>query len=373
MKRIYCDYAATTPVDERVLEAMLPCFREFYGNASSIHAFGVRAKRLLDTAREQVAQVIAAEAHEIVFTSGGTEANNMALQGFAHASQSAGEILVSAVEHPSVRQTCMHLQQQGWKITRLPADTEGRIAPETVQAAISPETRLISIMAVNNEVGTINPIAEIAALAAEKGIALHTDAVQAFGKIPIDVKTMPVTLLSLSGHKIYGPKGAGALYIRRGTRLDKILFGGRQEHDLRAGTENIPAIVGLGMAAELMSAHGQEEQKRLALLAEDLLEGLQKQAGAQLNGPVEGRLPQILNLSFPGKDSLSLAMALDLRGIAVSIGSACSSGTVQPSHVLKAMRVPDSLQKSALRFSLGRSTTKQDIRAVVAAVTEVVR
>ncbi len=368
MKRIYCDYAATTPVDSRVLEVMLPCFREWYGNASSVHAFGLRAKRLLDTAREQVAGVINAEPHEIIFTSGGTEANNLALLGFVAGFDEPGELLVSAVEHPSVRQACVFLQQRGWKITWLPVDETGRIDPESVRTALTEQTRLISVMTVNNEVGTINPIGEIAALAAEAGVTLHTDAIQAYGKIAIDVKKTPITMLSLSGHKIYGPKGVGALFLKRGTRISKILFGGKQEHDLRAGTENIPAITGLGKAAEIMAAESPEEQQRLAQLAETLRDSLEREANAHLNGSREHRLPQILNFSFPGQDSLALAMALDLKGIAVSIGSACSSGNVQPSHVLKAMRVPQTLQKSALRFSLGRETSREDVEAIIAAV-----
>ena len=362
MDRIYLDYAATTPVAPQVREAMLPYFSDRFGNASSLHKFGLEAKAALDEARRTVANALHAEPVEIIFTSGGTEANNLAILGTAFRYSEPGHLITSSVEHPSVRQTCKFLQQLGWRITYLPVDRYGVVYPDELKRAITPETRLISIMYVNNETGALNPIGELASLARERGIPFHTDAVQAFGKLDIDVRSVPVSLLSLAGHKIYGPKGVGALYVRRGVSLRKLLHGGGQERDMRPGTENVAGIVGLAAAVQLCETRRQQDMKHLVHLSDYFMRRLKELIpGAVINGHPQHKVPWIINVSFPGLDNTSLVMGLDLEGIAVSNGSACSSGKVEPSHVLQAMGLHPALQKSAIRISLGRHTTQEEL------------
>ncbi|MCH8871910.1 cysteine desulfurase NifS [candidate division KSB1 bacterium] len=373
-KKIYFDHCATTPVHPEVLEAMMPCFSASFGNASSVHSFGQEAKVALEESRRQIAAVISAESSEIVFTSGGTEADNLAVKGTANFfSGQKKHIVTSAVEHHAVLYTCKYLEKNGFEVTYVPVDKFGLVSPEKVAQAIREETCLVSIMHANNEIGTINPIREIAALTKDRGILFHTDAVQTFGKIPIDVKEMNIDLLSISGHKIYGPKGIGALYIRRGIQIEKIMHGGKHERDRRAGTENIPGAVGLGKAAEICSRSMQEDREKLTELSDDLhLKISQTFPEVYLNGHETQRLPGILNVSFAGAESDSLLLSLDLKGIAVSNGSACSSGTIEPSHVLKALKLPKGLATSSIRFSLGRGNTSDEIDFTVEALQEIV-
>jgi len=373
-KRIYFDHSATTSVDPRVLEAMLPYFSVNFGNASSVHSFGQEAKVALEESRRQIAAVIDAEPSEIVFTSGGTEADNLAILGTAQFfSGRKNHIVTSAVEHHAVLYACKYLEKTGFDVSYVPVDKFGSVSPEKVAQAIREETCLVSIMHANNEIGTINPIREIAALTKDRGVLFHTDAVQTFGKIPIDVKGMNIDMLSISAHKIYGPKGIGALYIRRGIQIEKIMHGGKHERDRRAGTENIPGAVGLGKAAEICRRSMEEDREKLTELGNDLHRKIsQTLPEAHMNGHETQRLSGILNLSFSGAASDSLLLSLDLKGIAVSNGSACSSGTIEPSHVLKALKLPRNLASSAIRFSLGRGNTSEEIDFTVEALQEIV-
>jgi cysteine desulfurase len=374
MNRIYLDYSATTPLAPEVFEAMRPYYTEHFGNASSIHGFGREAKVAVDAAREKLASALGALPQEIAFTSGGTEAANLAILGAARTFVEPRHVVTSRVEHPCVLNSCKELEKSGWQVTDVEPDSTGMISVEAVRAAIRPETALISIMYANNEVGTINPIAEMAQLAAERKILFHTDAVQAFGKLPIDVRQIPVSLLSLSGHKIYGPKGMGALFVRRGVKLQALFFGGHQERDRRAGTENVAGIVGLGRAAELMLTEQRAEAARLRALSENFRQQVQKIfPKATLNGNAESRLPAVLNLSFPGFESTALVMSLDLQGIAVSNGSACSSGSVEVSHVLRAMKISRERAVSALRFSFGKYTTEAEVETALQALAKILR
>ena len=374
MSRIYLDYAATTPVDQRVLSAMMPFFAEKFGNASSIHRFGLEAKAALDQARIIVASTMDAESHEIVFTNGGTEANNLAILGVAALHEKPMHIITSKVEHPSVRKACEHLQQKGWQVTFLGVDSHARVQPDALEAAIQDNTVLISLMYANNEVGSINPMPELAEICARRHLPLHVDAVQAFGKIAIDLRSLPITMMSVASHKIYGPKGAGALFVRKSRKLAPVLIGGSQEHGRRAGTENIPAVAGFARAAELAQQERREEENRILELADMLIRLIGRDIPqAVLNSPPAERVPGILNISFPGMDSLGLVMGLDLHGIAVSNGSACSSGQVTPSRVLQAMTLSPARQQSAVRISIGRFTTEKDIEATVKALQEVTR
>lgn len=374
MNRIYLDYSATTPLAPEVLEAMRPYLTESYGNASSIHGFGREAKVAIDTAREKLAVALGAQPQEIAFTSGGTEASNMAILGVAHTLSEPRHLVTSRVEHPCVLNPCRELEKHGWQVTYVEPDATGMISVNAVAAALRPDTALISIMFANNEVGTINPIAEIARLATERKILFHTDAVQAFGKLPIDVRELPVSLLALSGHKIYGPKGMGALFVRRGVKLQPLLFGGHQERERRAGTENVAGIVGLGKAAELIMAQRATETARLQRLADDFEKRVQEIfPRATLNGSLTARLPAVLNLSFPGFESTALLMSLDLQGIAVSNGSACSSGSVEISHVLQAMKLSRERALSALRFSFGKYTTAAEVEITVQALKKILQ
>ena len=372
MKSIYLDYSATTPLAPEVLEAMQPYLTQHFGNASSIHGFGREAKVALDAAREKIATALGAQPQEIAFTSGGTEASNMAILGVAPTFTEPRHIITSRIEHPCVLNPCRELEKKGWQVTYVEPDSTGLISANAVAAAIRPDTALISIMHANNEVGTINPLAELAEAAAARKILFHTDAVQTFGKLPIDVRKLPVSMLSLSGHKFYGPKGVGALYARRGVKLQPLILGGHQERERRAGTENVAGIVGLGKAAELAIASQTAESERLRALTENFWLRVQEIfPKAQMNGNAESRLPAVLNLSFPGFESTALLMSLDLQGIAVSNGSACSSGSVEISHVLRAMKLPKERAMSALRFSFGKYTTAAEVETTLQVLTKI--
>ena len=355
--KVYLDNSATTPVAPEVLDAMLPYFSEEIGNAQSVHSFGQRAKAAVEHARRQVAELINASPTEIVFVSGGTEADNLAVRGVAEAEREHGRhIITSKIEHPAVLATCESLEQAGFRVTYLPVSGAGRVSVEDVRAAISDDTILISIMHANNETGTIQPIEDVAAIVAEargrgmSGLRFHTDAVQSAGKIAVDVKKLGVDLLSVSGHKIHGPKGVGALFLRKGVRLSKLLYGGHHERDRRAGTENVPGIVGLGCAAALARVGLGERQARMRELR-DYLEGqiAARNLDARANGDAGHRVPNISNLSFPDVDGESLLIALDLKGVAVSTGSACASGSLEPSHVLQAMGLARERVRGAAR------------------------
>ena len=373
---VYLDNHATTRTDPRVFEAMIPYFTELYGNSASVsHRFGWEAAEAVERARAQVALAIGAEAREIVFTSGATESNNLAIKGIARTRARAGNHLVTAVsEHKAVLDPIKRLARQGWETTIVPCDECGRISAQAVAAALTDRTVLVSIMAANNEVGTINPIAEIGRLCHERGVVFHTDAAQAVGKIPVDVQADGVDLLSLSAHKIYGPKGIGALYVRRRdpqVRLEPLLDGGGHERGLRSGTVAVPLVVGLGVAAELAVRERGEETIRLLELRERLHEGIARRVPAiRLNGPPGERLPGNLNLSFADVDGEALMMAM--RDVAVSSGSACSSANPEPSHVLLAMGLDEDMARASLRFGLGRFTTPEEIDFAIEAVAAAV-
>lgn len=363
MRKVYLDHSATTPVDPSVVEAMMPFLTSIYGNASSIHQFGRHAKVGLEEARETIARFIQAHPREIYFTSGGTESNNMAIKGIAWQLREKGNhIVTSKVEHHAVLRTCEYLKKQGFDITFLSPDKYGMIHPDSVAEAITDKTILITIMHVNNEVGTINPIVEIGKIAREHGIVFHSDAVQSLGKLGLNVSEIPVDMLSFSGHKIYGPKGIGGLYIRKGIRLEKFMHGGAHEQNRRAGTENIPGIIGFAKAIELCEKEMANDQANIGNLRDALLNKLHQQIPQIfLNGHPEKRLYNNLNLSFAGVEGESLLLSLDLKGVAASSGSACTSGAVDPSHVLRAMNVRPELAQSSIRFTLGRANSMEDI------------
>ncbi len=368
MSRVYLDHNATTPVAPEVADRMDRAVRELWGNASSVHHFGQQAKAGVDDARSQVAALLGADAAEIVFTAGGTEGDNFALRGAAEALEPTGRrhLIASAIEHEAVLNTLKALARRGWRVTLLPVDQSGIVRPDSLREVITDDTAIVSVMHANNEIGTVQPVAELAAIAKAHGALVHTDAVQTAGKLPIDVHSLGVDLLSVSAHKFYGPKGIGALWVRRSVRLLPFLTGGRQERNRRAGTENVPAIVGLGVAAERATGKMAEESARLAALR-DRLEGaiLAAVAGAERNGAAEPRVPNTSNISFSRIESESLLIGLDLEGVAVSSGSACSSGTLEPSHVLKAMGLPHARTLSSIRFSLGESNTEADVDRVI--------
>lgn len=368
--RVYLDHNATTPVAPEVLGAMLPFLSEDFGNASSIHSDGQRARGAVDRARESVASLIGAKPGEIVFTSGGTEADNLAIFGVVAASTGTRKHVIStAIEHHAVLNACQALQYQGVDITFVPTGREGIVCAEEIRRAIRPETVLITVMHANNELGTIQPIQEIGRLAADAGICFHVDAVQSAGKLPIDVNFIGVDLLSLSAHKIYGPKGVGALYVRTGTPLEPQFFGGQHERGRRAGTENVPGIVGFGKAAELARTNLAEGPARLAALRDRFEEALVTGIpSVRVNGDAVRRLPNTTNLTFAGAAGEALVIALDLQGISSSMGAACSSGAVAPSHVLLAIGLCAEEARSTLRFSLGRPTTEAEIDAAIAAI-----
>jgi cysteine desulfurase len=373
--RLYLDHNATTPVDPDVIAAVTEAMRDEFGNASSVHHFGQRAKALLDDARQQVASLIGGSPAEVVFTSGGTESDNFALRGVAEALEPLGKkhLVVSLIEHEAVLTTARALERRGWRITRVAPDSTGVVSPSDVEAALAGDTALLSLMHANNEIGTLQPVAECAALARARGILVHTDAVQSVGKVRVDVQQLGVDLLSLSGHKLYGPKGVGALWIRRGTRLLSPMTGGKQERSRRAGTENVPAIVGLGVAARLAAQRLDADGPRQAALRDTLEQGvLSRVPGTHINGAGQPRVPNTTNIGFAGIEAESLLIALDLDGIAVSTGSACSSGTLEPSHVLKAMGLPLHDTQNALRLSLGRHTTPEQVQQLLDALPPIV-
>jgi cysteine desulfurase len=347
-----------------VLDAMTQALAEDFGNASSVHAFGQKAKAQLDLARARVATLIGAEPNDVVWTSGGTEADNFAVRGVADALESRGRthLVASAIEHEAVLNTCKHLARRGWTLTLVAPDATGRISPEALREAVTPQTALVSVMHANNEIGTMQPIAALAAVAHEAGAAFHTDAVQTVGKARVDVGELGADLLSLSGHKFGGPKGTGALWIRRGTRIAPLLTGGRHERNRRAGTENVPALVGLGVAALEARAHHDQYHQRVGALRDRLEAGiLSRVPHTVVNGDTAHRVYNTTNISFERVEAESLLIALDLEGIAVSTGSACSSGTLEPSHVLKAMRLSPARTQGALRFSLGPANTDAEV------------
>jgi cysteine desulfurase len=374
MKRIYMDHSATTPVAPEVLQAMLPYLSDKFGNASSLHSFGQEAKEALEESREKVAKLLAANPEEIIFTSGGTESDNLALKGIARRNKDKGKhIITTSVEHPAILETCKKLEKEGFAVTYLPVTSEGLVDLAALEAAIRPDTILISVMHANNEVGTIQPLEEIGQLAADRGIYLHTDAVQSVGKIPTDVNALGVDSLSLSAHKLYGPKGVGALYIHKGTRLENIMQGGGHERGLRSGTENVAGIVGLAKAAELCSESMASEGQRLTELR-DRLAGLvlEKVKDAWINVTMKRRLPGSLNFGFSYVEGESLLLFLDSKGIAVSTGSACSSHKLQPSHVLLSLGLRPEKCHGSLRITMGRSNTMEEVDYVAQSIAEAV-
>lgn len=378
MRRIYLDNNATTPVAPEVFEAMKAHYLEDYGNASSIHWFGQRARAAVETAREHVARLINARPSEIVFTSGGTESDNAAIVGIVEAARSESKhVVTTAIEHHAVLHTAKALEKRGVKVTFVRAGSDGIVDPADIERAIRPETVLITVMHANNELGTIQPLEEIGRFARERDIYFHTDAVQSVGKIPVDVEKLGVDLLSLSAHKLHGPKGIGALYVRKGTILRPLLHGGHSERDRRPGTENVAGIVGLGKAAELAGEHLAEEATRVSALRDQLEDGILRNVPlVTVNGDRERRLPTTSSLSFAHIEGEGFVIAMDLRGVACSTGAACSSGSVEPSHVLSAIGRSADQARSSIRFSLGRYTTAEDISTaleIIPAVAERLR
>ncbi|MDP8234571.1 MAG: cysteine desulfurase NifS [Candidatus Saelkia tenebricola] len=374
-KKIYLDYAAAAPTDPKVVAAMQPYFFDIYGNPSSLHSFGQDAKRALEDAREKVASLMGASSTEIVFTSGGTESNNFALKGIAYANKGEGNhIITSSIEHHAVTEPCEFLEKQGFKITYLKVDKYGLINPQDVKDAINDKTILVSIMHANNEIGTIEPIAEIGKIVKEKGVYFHTDGVQTFGHIPLNVDDLNVDLLSLSAHKFYGPKGVGALYIRKGTKISPFLEGGDQEKKRRASTENVPSIVGLGKAVDLVRETMDEEMKKSYFLRDKLIKGiLETIDNTKLNGHPLLRLPNNVNISVEYVEGESMVLNLDLEGIACSTGSACTSSSLEPSHVLLAIGIAPESAHGSLRFTLGRFTQDEDIDYVLEVLPRVIK
>jgi cysteine desulfurase len=374
--RTYLDHNATTPPAEAVVEAMARALRDLVGNASSVHSFGQQAKSAIDVARASVAALVGGEPSEVVFTGGGTESDNFAIRGAAEALEATGrrEIVVSGIEHEAVLQTCRALARRGWTVTTLPVDGTGVISPDAVRDAVTDKTAVVSIMHANNEVGTVQPVAAVAALAHERGALVHTDAVQSAGKIPLSARALGVDLLTISAHKFYGPKGVGALWIRRGIRLTPQMTGGRQERNRRAGTENVPALVGMGVAASLALQALDSHAARVGALRDRLEAGvLGEVPHTVVNGARDQRVPNTTNISFERVEAESLLIALDLEGIAVSTGSACSSGTLEPSHVLKAMGLGSARAQNSLRFSLGAANTEAEIDRVVSVLPGLVQ
>jgi cysteine desulfurase len=375
VQRIYLDHNATTPLHPAVIERMTEALREEFGNPSSVHHFGQRAKAAIDEARSAVGALIGADPHEIVFTSGGTEGDNLAIRGVGEALEPSGRrhLVASAIEHEAVLNTLKALARRGWKTTLLPVGESGIATVDSLRDALTDETALVSVMHANNEIGTIQPVAELARIAHERGALFHTDAVQSAGKIPIDVKALGVDLLSISAHKFYGPKGVGAIWIRRGLRLLAPTTGGKQERSRRAGTENVPGIVGMGVAAKAALSKMSDEAARIAALRDRLEEGVLREVpGTAINGTRAARVPNTTNISFDRTEAESLLIALDLQGIAVSTGSACSSGTLEPSHVLKAMGFAPHRTQNSIRFSLGTGNTDADVDRVIAVLPGVV-
>jgi cysteine desulfurase len=372
--RIYLDYAATSPVLPDVLAEMLPYFNEKFGNPSGVYGTAREAHQAVEQARRQVAEAIGAEAGEIYFTSGGSESDNMAILGIARAASGRGRhIITSSIEHHAVLNPCRQLEREGWQVTYLPVDRLGRVSPADVERAITPETVLITIMSANNEIGTLEPVAEIGRIAGAYGIPFHTDAVQAVGCTDVDVRRDKIDLLSLSAHKIYGPKGTGALYIRRGTRIEGLIRGGAQERGLRAGTENTAGIVGLGAAIRIAKADMAVQTEAIRRLRDRMIRAtLETIPGSSLNGPAEERLCNNCHFSFEGVESETLLLRMDLAGVAASGGSACTSGSTEPSHVLEAIRPGGEQAGGSIRLTLGRETTEADVDETVRIMREIV-
>jgi cysteine desulfurase len=372
-RRVYLDHNASTPVHPEVVAEMLPYFGQVFGNPSSVHGFGREAREAVDAARDRVAAFLRARPDEIVFTSGGTESDNFGVKGLAWA-RGRGHVITSKIEHHAVLRTCQALEAQGFTVSYLPVDETGMIDPDDVRRVLRPDTIAISIMHANSEVGTIQPVGAIGAIAREHGVPFHVDAVQTFGKVDIDVDAFNIDLLSFSGHKIYGPKGVAGLYIRKGTRMVSVQHGGEHERRRRAGTENVPGIVGLGKAVEVRGRDMKDEAVRLTGLRDRLWEGIRARVpDVRLNGHPTERVPGTANIAYKNVESESIVLGLDLKGIAVSAGSACTSGSVEPSYVLVAMGVPIEWAMGAVRSSLGRSTTAEDVDYVVESVEPVVR
>jgi cysteine desulfurase len=371
MHRIYLDNNATTPVLPEVFEAMRPYFSEQFGNASSIHHHGQQTRAAVEDARESVAALLGCRASEIVFTGGGTEADNLAIAGLVAAGD---HVITSSIEHHAVLLACRHLEEIGCEVTVLPVDGRGLVDPDDVRRALRPNTKLISVMMANNETGVLQPVEEIGGIANEAGVCFHTDAVQAAGKVAIDVKRIGCHALSISGHKIHAPQGVGALYVRKGTRLQPLFYGGRHERSRRAGTENVPGIVGLGKAAQLAKAaldHG--DDRKMAAMRDRLQQGILAQVEeAGVNSDGAARVPNTTNIHFDHIDGEAMVIALDLKGMAVSTGAACSSGAIEPSHVLVAMGLRTDQARASIRFSLGKQTVAEDIDVALALVPEVV-
>jgi cysteine desulfurase len=367
MARIYLDHNASTPVRPEILEAMQPYFSIHYGNASSAHAFGQEARGAIEDARAKVAALLGATPGEIVFTSGGTESDNLGVIGAARALHAKGRhVVASAIEHDAVRHAVDYLEQEGYQVTRVPAEPDGRVSPKAIEQAITPQTVLVSVMAANNETGVIQPIPDIGAICAARGVAFHCDAVQAAGKIPIDVGAWNTTLLTITAHKFYGPKGAGALYIKRGFRPAPLQLGGEHEKGRRAGTENVPAIVGLGAACDFAAQDLGATAKRVAALRDRLEAGIEARVPQVVrHGAAAPRVCNTAHVSFVGAEGEHLILTLDMKGVAVSSGAACKAGSSHPSHVLLAMGVPAGVAQTAVRFSLGRSTTDAEIDRVL--------
>jgi cysteine desulfurase len=373
--RIYLDHNATTPVDPVAAQAMIGALQDLFGNASSVHYYGQRAKAAIDAARSAVAELIGAEPSEIIFTSGGTEADNFAIRGVAEALEGTGRkhLITCGIEHEAVLNTFKALAKRGWKTTVLPLDQTGVLVPDRLREAMTDDTALVSVMHANNEIGTIQPIAELAAIAHGRGALFHTDAVQSTGKIPVSVRALGVDLLAMSAHKFYGPKGAGALWVKRGVRLSPFLSGGKQERNRRAGTENVPGVIGMGVAAQRAMQKMEVEGERLSALRDRLEAGiLAAVPNTEINGARDARVPNTTNISFDRIEAESLLIALDLEGVAVSTGSACSSGTLEPSHVLKAMNLSSHRAQNSIRFSLGVTNTDEQIDHVLSILPRVV-
>jgi len=372
MKPIYLDYNATTPIDPEAAVAMRPCLDEVFGNPSSTHGYGLRAREVVEAARKQVAALLNGRAEEVIFTSGGTESNNHAIKGVAFANRARGNhIITSAVEHPAVTEVCLYLEGHGFRVSHIPVDDQGLVDLKALEKAVTGETILITVMHSNNEVGTIQPIGEIAALIRGRGITLHTDAAQSAGKVPVDVKSLGVDLLSLAGHKLYAPKGIGALYIREGTRLEKFMHGAGHERNLRAGTENVLEIAGLGKACEVAKRDLEKNMIRMGETRDRLYEGLRKRLDVRLNGHPEKRLPNTLSVGFRNIDAgILLGEMMDL---AASAGAACHGASVEISKVLKAMAVPMAYARGTVRFSTGKSTSIEEIDRAVEIVDSTVK
>ncbi len=373
-KKIYLDYAATTPVDPRVLEQMLPYFSENFGNISSVHSWGQKAKEAVIDSRQRIADRLNCSAEEILFTGSGTESANLAIKGAAEANQEKGRhIIASEIEHHAVLEPLDSLEDKGFEVTYVSVDEKGFVNPEEIREAIRPETILITVMYANNEMGAIQPIKKIGEIAREHGVPFHTDACQAAGKLPLDVEELNVDLMTINASKIYGPKGVGVLYVKNGVDLEPLIVGGGQEKGLRGGTENVPAIVGMAAALDLVVAEQEQEMKRLKKIRDLMIAELEAVEGAFLNGPRENRLANNINMSFIGVEGESMLLRLDMEGVAVSSGSACSSNTLEPSHVLKAMGLSDERVYSSIRFSLGKSVSEEDVKPLLDRVSGVVR